>query len=59
MSAPAPTGRHAVMRREIDDSERPIVVKGRPLAYDSPALARAIASGYGESARVRDTGGEP
>ncbi len=51
-------GRWAVVRDEIDGSERPLVLRGRPVAFNYRPLAAAVALGY-PGTHVRDTGGEP
>jgi hypothetical protein len=53
-------GRYVIQRLEIDGEYRPLIYRHKPLAYHSPAVARAVAKGYehqGASIRVHDTKG--
>jgi hypothetical protein len=47
-------GRFTLVRREIDGSERPLILNDRPLAYHTRPLAEQFAKGYGPDVSVRD-----
>jgi hypothetical protein len=47
--------RYALVRDEIDGSERPLMRRGVRVDFDNRGLAEQIARGYGQGVRVRDT----